>query len=487
MSTGTATDEGDGGKEGPVNELRRVLVANRGEIALRIIRACHVAGVEAVVAYSKADTDAHWVRLADDARYIGASPAQKSYLNIEAVLEAAEDAGVDAVHPGYGFLAENAEFARAVHERGLVFVGPPAGVIAGMGNKSQARRTAVAADVSVVPGSGPLTDVDTALREAEVVGYPVLIKASSGGGGRGIRPVASPEELAEVFATAGAEAASAFGDATLYLERAVEGARHIEVQILADTHGNVVHLFERDCSVQRRRQKLVEESPAPDLDPALRAEAAAAAVRLARHVGYVGAGTVEFLVGPNGAVYFMEMNTRIQVEHPVTECVTGVDMVAEQLRIASGAPLSFTQDEVVSNGAAVEVRINAEDPEQDFAPTPGTLDTFIVPGGPGVRVDTGFVAGDTVSPFYDSLLAKVICWGVDRAQALARARQALAELELDGVSSTRVLHQRLLGDTRFCSGAVDIHWLERRLREDLLPVPGEPSTSKDRQEGSSPG
>lgn len=472
----TSTRENDGEKEGAVNELRRVLVANRGEIALRIIRACHVAGVEAVSVYSKADADAHWVRLADDARHIGESPAQKSYLNIEAVLEAAEDARVDAVHPGYGFLSESAEFARAVEERGLTFVGPPAEVIAGMGNKSQARRTAVAAGVPVVPGSGPLSDVDAALREAEAVGYPVLLKASSGGGGRGIRPVAGPEELAEVFPTAGAEAKSSFGDATLYLERAVEDARHIEVQVLADTHGNVVHLFERDCSVQRRRQKLVEESPAPGLDPGVRSEAASAAVRLAQHVGYVGAGTVEFLVRPDGAVYFMEMNTRIQVEHPVTECVTGVDLVAEQLRIASGAPLSFTQSEVELTGAAVEVRINAEDPEQDFAPTPGTLDTFLVPGGPGVRVDTGFVAGDTISPFYDSMVAKVICWGADRPQALARARQALAELEIDGVSSTRLLHRRLLEDTRFRDGAVDIHWLEHRLREDLLPVPGEPST-----------
>lgn len=446
-----------------MNELRRVLVANRGEIALRIIRACHVAGIEAVAVYSTADTRAHWVGLADEARHIGASPAQKSYLDVDAVLDAAVDAGVDAVHPGYGFLSENEAFARAVEERGLTFVGPPAEVIAAMGNKSHARRTAVAAGVPVVPGSGPLTDVDAALREAEAVGYPVLIKASSGGGGRGIRPVADPEELAQAFPGAGAEAAGAFGDGTLYLERAVEGARHIEVQVLADTHGNVVHLFERDCSVQRRRQKLLEEAPAPQLDADLRSRVAAAAVRLARHVGYVGAGTVEFLVGSDGAVYFMEMNTRIQVEHPVTECVTGVDLVTEQLRVASGAPLSFAQSDIALNGAAVEVRINAEDPEHDFAPTPGTLDTFTVPGGPGVRVDTGFVVGDTISPFYDSLLAKVVCWGADRPQALARARQALAELEINGVSSTKALHQDLLDDEGFLSGAVDTRWLERRL------------------------
>lgn len=457
----------------PVNRVERVLVANRGEIALRIIRACHVSGIEAVVPYSTADTDAHWVRLADDSRHIGGSPAQKSYLDVDAVLAAAREMRVDAVHPGYGFLAENAEFARAVQGLGLTFIGPSAEVIDAMGNKAQARATAAEAGVPVVPGSGPLADVDTALREAEAVGYPVLIKASAGGGGRGIRPVASPQELAEVFDAARAEASGVFGDGTLYLERTVSEARHIEVQVLADIHGNVVHLFERDCSVQRRRQKLLEEAPAPGLSAELRSEVAAEAVRLARHVGYVGAGTVEFLVEPSGQVYFMEMNTRIQVEHPLTECVTGVDLVAEQLRIASGASLSFLQSDIESTGAAVEVRINAEDPDHDFAPTPGELTTFIVPGGPGVRVDTGFVAGDTISPFYDSLLAKVICWGADREQALARARQALAELEIDGVSSTKALHQRLLDDPGFGSGAVDVEWLERRLRDDLSPVPGE--------------
>ena len=461
-----------------MNRIERVLVANRGEIALRIIRACHVAGIEAVAPYSTADGDAHWVRLADDSRHIGGSPAQKSYLDIDAVLRAALDANVDAVHPGYGFLAENAEFARAVRGQGLTFIGPPAEVIEAMGNKTRAREAATEAGVPVVPGTGPLDDVDAALTEAEAVGYPVLIKASAGGGGRGIRPVADPTELAEVFGTAKAEAAGAFGDGTLYLERAVREARHIEVQVLADTHGNVVHLFERDCSVQRRRQKLLEEAPAPRISAELRSEIAAAAVRLAQHVGYVGAGTVEFLLEPNGAIHFMEMNTRIQVEHPITECVTGVDLVAEQLRIASGSSPSFLQSDVELDGAAVEVRINAEDPEKDFAPTPGELTRFIVPSGPGVRVDTGFVAGDTISPFYDSLLAKVICWGADRDQALARARQALAELEIEGVPSTKDLHQRLLGDPGFHSGVVDVGWLERRLRDDLAPVPGEAGTTE---------
>ncbi|QVQ50196.1 acetyl-CoA carboxylase biotin carboxylase subunit [Spiractinospora alimapuensis] len=442
--------------------LRRVLVANRGEIALRILRACHEAGIEAVAAHSKADTDARWVRLADAAHHIGGSPAAKSYLNIEAVLEAALASGADAVHPGYGFLAENAEFAAAVRERGLVFVGPPAEVIAQMGDKSEARRTAVAAGVPVVPGSGPVADVAAAAQEAEAIGYPILVKAAAGGGGRGIRPVAGPEELSEVFPTAQAEASAAFGDGTLYLERAIEGARHIEVQVMGDTHGNVVHLFERDCSVQRRRQKLIEEAPAPGLGATVRADLASAAVRLAKHVNYVGAGTVEFLVEPDGSFYFMEMNTRIQVEHPITECVTGVDLVAEQLRVAAGEVLSFAQVDVELTGAAIEVRINAEDPTNDFAPTPGNLGTFTVPGGPGVRVDTGFAAGDTVSPFYDSMLAKVICWGADRTQALARARQALAELEIDGVSSTAGLHVTLLEDEEFRASAVDTRWLERR-------------------------
>lgn len=442
--------------------LRRVLVANRGEIALRIVRACREAGIEASAIYSTADAAARWVRLADTAHHIGGSPAPKSYLNIEAVLAAAEASGADAVHPGYGFLAENAAFARAVEERGLVFVGPPPEVIAQMGEKSAARRTAEAAGVAVVPGSGAVADAEAARQEAETIGYPLLVKAAAGGGGRGIRPVAGPEELAQVFPTVQAEAASAFGDGTLYLERAVQGARHVEVQVLGDTWGNVVHLHERDCSVQRRRQKLIEEVPAPGLDEGVRADLAAAAVRLAKHVNYVGAGTVEFLVEPDGSFYFMEMNTRIQVEHPITECVTGVDLVAEQLRVAGGEALSFGQSEVALFGAAIEVRINAEDPEQDFAPTPGSLDVFTVPGGPGVRVDTGFVAGDTVSPFYDSMLAKVICWGADRPQALARARQALAELEISGVSSTGTLQAKLVQDPDFQAFAVDTQWLERR-------------------------
>lgn len=440
--------------------ISRVFIANRGEIALRIVRACHELGLEAVVAYSDADKDSRWVALADAAVHVGGSPAAKSYLDLEALLDAARSSGSDAVHPGYGFLSENAEFARRVTDNGFAFVGPPAEVIEIMGDKAAARRTARAADVPVVPGSSPLTDLGAAREEAEAVGFPLLVKAAAGGGGRGIRHVEDPGELDGVLATAQAEAASAFGDGTLYLERAIMRARHVEVQVLADDHGRVVHCFERDCSVQRRRQKLIEEAPAPGLEPSTRERMAAAAVRLAEHVGYRSAGTVEFLLDEDGAFYFMEANTRIQVEHPVTECVTGVDLVAEQLRIAGGAPLSFAQDELELDGAAVELRINAEEPDDGFRPTPGEITRFDLPGGPGVRLDTGFVAGDVISPFYDSMIAKVICWGADRPQALARAEQALVELRIEGVSSTGKLHRKVLGSQAVTTGGVHTGWLE---------------------------
>lgn len=442
--------------------MRRVLVANRGEIALRIIRACHHAGYEAVAAYSDADKAARWVELADEAVHIGGSPAGKSYLDADAVLDAAQRSGADAVHPGYGFLSENAAFARRVREAGLTFVGPPAEVIEKMGDKATARQMAEAAGVPVVPGSGPLTDAAAAGAAAADVGFPLLVKASAGGGGRGIRPVAAAEELAGVLPTAQAEATAAFGDGTVYLERLIERARHIEVQVLADEHGNAVHAFERDCSVQRRRQKLIEEAPAPGLSGEVRRAITDAAVRLTRHVGYRNAGTVEFLLADDGEFYFIEMNTRIQVEHPITECVTGVDLVAEQLRIAAGEPLSVTQDDLTLTGAAVELRLNAEDPEHDFRPAPGELTVFDLPGGPGVRMDTGFTAGDRISPFYDSMIAKLVCWGADREQALSRARQALAELRVEGVPSTAGLHARLLPE--LAGGPVHTRWLEEWLR-----------------------
>jgi len=443
--------------------LRRVFVANRGEIALRVIRACHAAGVEAVAGYSDADADACWVRAADSAVHLGGSPAAKSYLNAAAVVHAAEHSGADAVHPGYGFLSENAGFARRVEAAGLVFVGAPADVIDTMGDKAAARRTAQRAGVPVVPGSGPVADAGEARAAAAEIGYPLLVKAAAGGGGRGIRPVRDAAELADVLPTARAEATSAFGDGTVYLERLVERARHVEVQVLADFHGGAVHAYERDCSVQRRRQKLVEEAPAPGLDPRTRSAMAADAVRLAAHVGYVGAGTVEFLLAEDGSYYFMEMNTRIQVEHPVTECVTGLDLVGEQLRIAGGEPLSVAQSDIPLRGAAVELRLNAEDPANGFAPTPGELERFDLPGGPGVRMDTGFRAGDRISPFYDSMIGKLIVHGADRTQALARARQALAELRIHGLPSTAPLHERLLASAEFRKAAVHTGWLEQWL------------------------
>lgn len=449
--------------------MRRVLVANRGEIAVRIIRAAHTAGLEAVAVYSDADADGQWVRLADSAVHIGKSPAAKSYLNSAALVEAAVSAGADAVHPGYGFLAERPGFAKEVAGAGLTFVGPAVSTIEMMGDKAAARSAAHRADVPIVPGSGPVASVDEAVAAADDVGYPVLIKASAGGGGRGIRPVASTAELIEALPAAQAEARSAFSDDTVYLERAIAGARHIEVQVLADSHGNVVHTFERDCSVQRRRQKLIEEAPAPNLSRETRARINEAAVRLARQVGYVGAGTVEFLLTPGEEFFFIEMNTRIQVEHPISEAITGIDLVAEQLRIAAGRPLSSDQNDIAIRGAAVELRINAEDPDNNFQPTPGLLSRFDLPGGPGVRVDTGFVAGDRISPFYDSMIAKLICFGPERATALARARQALAELRIEGVPTTVSTHQRLLGEPDLHTGAVHTRWLEELLSDPAQP------------------
>ncbi|WP_243788261.1 acetyl/propionyl/methylcrotonyl-CoA carboxylase subunit alpha [Saccharopolyspora gloriosae] len=441
----------------------RVLVANRGEIAVRIIRACHAAGVEAVAVYSDADKNSRWVQLAEHAVHIGASPASKSYLDVEALLEAARSTHADAVHPGYGFLSENSRFAKAVQDAGLVLVGPPASAIELMGDKATARATAQAAGVPVVPGSAPVTDLAAAQAAADEIGYPVLVKAAAGGGGRGIRPVSSAAELAEVLPAAQAEARSAFGDGTSYLERALPRPRHIEVQLLADDHGNVVHLFERDCSVQRRRQKLLEEAPAPGLHDETRRRISEAAVRLARHVGYRNAGTVEFLVDEDQCFYFMEMNTRIQVEHPVSEAISGVDLVAEQLRIAAGKPISFAQEDLVCKGAAIELRINAEDPDRGFAPSPGEVTSFDLPGGPGVRVDTGLTRGDRISPFYDSMIAKLICWGADRDQAYSRAEQALREFRIEGVANTIPLHARLVGNDKLRSGPVHTTWLEEQL------------------------
>ncbi len=445
--------------------ISSVLVANRGEIALRVVRACRELGLRSVAVHSDADADAAHVRHADDAVHIGKSPATKSYLNPDAILDAARSSGADAVHPGYGFLSERASFARAVTDAGLVWVGPPADVIEQMGDKAAARAVAARAGVPVVPGSGELASADDAVAAAAEIGYPVLVKAAAGGGGRGIRPAASDEELRRVVVEAQREAASAFGSDVVYLERALQHPKHVEVQLLADTHGSVVHCFERDCSLQRRRQKVLEEAPAPGLDPDVRAAMCDAAVSLAREVGYVGAGTVEFLLDPPsdsgaGEFFFIEMNTRIQVEHPVTELVTGLDLVALQLRVADGEPLPMRQDDITCRGAAVEFRVNAEDPDDDFLPTPGEVTALELPGGPGVRVDTALAAGDVIPPFYDSMVAKLCVWAPDREAALARGRRALAEYRVQGVPTTIPLHRRLLDDPTVIAGSYDIGFLE---------------------------
>jgi acetyl-CoA carboxylase, biotin carboxylase subunit len=436
----------------------KVLVANRGEIAVRIVRACRELGLPSVAVHSDADADALHVRLADEAVAIGPAPAASSYLNVDAVLDATAQTGADAVHPGYGFLAENASFAAACAERGLVFVGPSAATIEEMGNKAAARRLAQSLGVPTVPGSDGVVAPEDCAAVADEIGYPVLLKAAGGGGGRGIRVVAGAAELEQAVAEAAREAQAAFGDPSLYVEKLLVDPRHVEVQLLADTHGNVVHLFERECSIQRRRQKLVEESPAPLLDPHVRTALAEAAVTLARAIGYVGAGTVEFLLDGDD-YYFIETNTRVQVEHPVTEMVTGIDIVKEQLRVAMGEPLSFADGELSVHGSAIEFRINAEDPERDFFPSPGTVDALHLPGGPGVRVDTALFAGATVPPFYDSLVAKLVVWGRTRDEALDRARRALDELRIDGIRTTTSFHRQLLEDSRFLSGAYDTGFL----------------------------
>jgi acetyl-CoA carboxylase biotin carboxylase subunit len=441
----------------------KVLVANRGEIAVRVIRACRELDLGTVAVYSTADREALHVRLADEAVCIGSPRARDSYLNVTALLLAATQTGADAVHPGYGFLAENAAFAAACHDAGLVFVGPEPEAIAAMGNKAEARRLAERAGVPTIPGTEGTTSLKEAVEVAAGVGYPVMVKAAAGGGGRGIRVARDAGELADMIGQAAMEAEAAFGDGSLYVEKLLVDARHVEMQVLGDRVGNLIHLFERECSIQRRRQKILEESPSPALDPAAREVIAEAALSLARAVDYTSAGTVEFLVDRNGSFYFIEMNTRIQVEHPVTELVTGVDLVKEQLRVAAGEPLSVRQEEVALEGWSLEFRINAEDPERSFLPSPGEIVALEVPGGPGVRVDTAAYAGYHVPPFYDSLLAKLIVWGRDREEAIARGRRALREFRIDGVKTTIPFHLELLEDEAFLAGDYHVEFLERRL------------------------
>ena len=443
--------------------MKRVLIANRGEIAARILRACRAAGLEAVAVYSTADRDAPYLAQADRAVCIGPPPASQSYLLADAVLAAALGTGCDAVHPGYGFMAENAGFARRCAEHGLTFIGPSPEAIELMGDKIAGRAAAVANDVPVVPGSdASLDDVEAAKRQAADIGYPLLLKASAGGGGRGMRVVNEPSELASRLAAAGAEAEAAFSDSRIYMERYFPRVHHVEVQVFGDRFGNHVHLGERDCSAQRRHQKLVEESPSPVLGHALREEICEAAVRLARGVGYENAGTVEFIYDPvDERCYFIEMNTRIQVEHPVTEMVTGTDLVLEQLRVAAGEPLSFTAGSVEHRGHVIEWRINAEDPARGFLPTPGRLTRWSPPSeGPDVRIDTFVREGHAVSPYYDSMLAKLIVRGGFRADALARSAAALDAFEVQGVSTTIGFQRRMIDHRDFIEGRVHTRWIE---------------------------
>jgi acetyl-CoA carboxylase, biotin carboxylase subunit len=445
----------------------RVLVANRGEIAVRVIRALHELGVEAVAVYSTADEDSPHVRLADRAVRIGPPPSAESYLRIPAIIGAAETTGCEAVHPGYGFLAENPAFVRACEENDLVFVGPDADVMARMGDKAMAKRELGAADVPLVPGTDGGATVEVAREAALELGYPVLLKAAAGGGGKGMRLVDNALALEDAYATAASEAQAAFGDGSLYLEKAIDPARHVEIQVLCDADGGVLTLGERECSIQRRHQKLIEESPSPALTPETREEMEAAAERACRAIGYRNAGTFEFLLGPDGSFYFIELNARLQVEHPVTELVTGVDLVREQLRIAAGERLAVT-GRAERRGHALEVRVNAEDPARGFRPAPGRVSRFRPPLGPGVRLDTFVEEGLVVPPFYDSLLAKLVVWDVDRPAAIARAIRALRELELEGMPTTRGAAIDILASAEFASGEYDTGFLARN--GDRLPA-----------------
>ncbi|MCL2756872.1 MAG: acetyl-CoA carboxylase biotin carboxylase subunit [Coriobacteriia bacterium] len=444
----------------------KILIANRGEIAVRIIRAARELGVKTVAVYSEADRDTLAVGLADESVCIGPPPSAKSYLNFVAVISAALSRGAEAIHPGYGFLAERADFVRAVKNNGLVWIGPSAEAIELMGDKSTARDTMKRIGVPTVPGSdGPVETVAEAARFAEIVGYPVLIKASAGGGGKGMRTVADESELESAFTNAKAEAGAAFGNDEVYLEKFITQPRHIEIQVLADSHGNAIHLCERDCSIQRRHQKLLEEAPSPALTPELRARMGEAALLAVRETGYMNAGTVEFLLDKDKNFYFMEMNTRVQVEHPVTELITSTDIIKEQLRIAAGEPISFMARTPFSpHGHAIEFRINAEDPANNFWPSPGKVTRMVLPGGPGVRIDSHVVEGYTVPPTYDSLIMKLVVWGTTREEAIARGKRALDELIIEGIKTTAPFHRALLEIPAFVAGDVQTDFIEKHVK-----------------------
>jgi acetyl-CoA carboxylase biotin carboxylase subunit len=440
--------------------FKKILIANRGEIALRVHRACKEMGVSTVAVHSEADAGAMHVRLADESVCIGPASAAKSYLNIPAIISAAKITGADAIHPGYGFLSENARFAEIVGAHGLTFIGPKPEHIRVMGDKISAKKTAKAAGIPVVPGSeGGLETVEEAFAAAEAIGYPVLIKAAAGGGGRGMKVARSADQLEEAVRTAQSEAKAAFGDGAVYMERYLQKPRHIEIQVVADSFGTVVHLGERDCSLQRRHQKVLEEAPSPAIEAAARGAIGATVVQAIERIGYLGVGTIEFLY-ENGEFFFIEMNTRLQVEHPVTEAVTGVDLVREQIRIAAGLPLSFSQAEISFKGHAIECRINAENP-RTFTPSPGVVTDFHAPGGLGVRLDSALYAGYAIPPYYDSLAGKLIVHGRDREEALNRMQRCLGEIVVGGIETTIPLFQDLLKEPDIRSGAYDIHWLER--------------------------
>ncbi len=448
--------------------FQKVLIANRGEIALRIIRACHELGIPTVAVYSEADRESLHVRFADEDVCIGKAQAADSYLNIPRIIAAAEVTGAEAIHPGYGFLAENAEFSEICARSEITFIGPTPDQIRSMGDKATARHTMMNVGVPTVPGSqGIVEDMDEARRVADEIGFPIMVKASAGGGGKGMRIAPDPESFASLLAAAQNEARAAFGNPGVYLERCIIKPRHVEFQVFGDQQGRVVHLGERDCSIQRRHQKLVEEAPSPALTPELRVEMGEAAVRAAKAIDYVGAGTVEFLLDQDGSFYFMEMNTRIQVEHPVTEVTTGFDLLKEQIRVAAGEPLSFPMngDAVRHRGHAIEFRINAEDPDRNFAPCPGTITTFHPPGGPWVRLDTHVYNGYTVPQYYDSLLAKLIVSGSSRAEAILRARHVLDQFIIEGVPTTIPFLRRIVDDRHFVEGDVDTGFVARMMAE----------------------
>lgn len=442
-------------------KFQKILIANRGEIAVRIIRACKELGIESVAVYSEADRDSLHVKLADEAYCIGSTASKDSYLSLTNIMSVATLTGVDAIHPGYGFLAENADFAEICESCNITFIGPSPQAIAKMGDKAVAKKTMKEAGVPVIPGSdGLVEDIDEAIAIGREAGYPLVIKATAGGGGKGIRIVEDEESLVRQMTAAQQEAELSFGNAGVYIEKFLTGMRHVEIQVLGDKFGNAVHLGERDCSIQRRRQKLIEESPCPVLTEDIRRQMGEAAVRAAKAVEYAGAGTLEFLLGPNGDFYFMEMNTRIQVEHPVTEMVTQVDLIKEMILIAEGNPISFSQEEIRIQGHAIECRINAENPYKNFMPSAGLIDFYLPPGGPGVRVDSSAYTGYTISPHYDSMIAKLIVWGRDRDEAIERMKRALNEFAIDGIHTTIPFHLKLLDHPQFLQGEFDIKFLE---------------------------